>query len=81
MNEVLMLVIGGLVSGLVQLCKKYFPAVHPLYMIALLSLVAGGLYVTFSNLGLLTPNLIISFGMVAAWSQLVYNVIKQFVKK
>lgn len=37
-------ILGGVISGIVQLSRKYLPKVNPLVWVAVLSLVAGMVY-------------------------------------
>lgn len=78
MNEVFILLIGFVVSGLVQLSKKYFKTVNPLIIVAVFSVIASAAYVLAANYGLISPTVVKMFYGITATAVLVYNFLKQF---
>lgn len=72
------LIIGGLVTGATQIMKKYYPKANPLYWVACLAIIGGGLY------GIIYPLIPVdiaakmTFSFATAVS--MYEVLKNFTK-
>lgn len=82
MNELVSVLVGGLVTVVTQLAKRY--KVNSLFVVATLSVVAGLGYALLQD-SIYFDTMIKNFSEVSshgmAYSVLFYNVAKQFVKE
>lgn len=80
-NELFVLLVGAAVAGIVQGGKKLFgDKVNPLLLVAVVSLVLGGVYYLAVLNGVFTSELHMTIAGIFASAVAVYEILKSYLK-
>lgn len=80
MNELLLVLLGGVVSALTEFSKKFFKQMNPLFVVAIVSLILGFVYSFLMSKGFITEDMLKSWGAAFASAVAIYNIFKEVQK-
>ncbi len=80
MTELSMVLIGGAVSAITQLSKKYLH-LNPLLTVAILSLILGLAYSFLMSRGIFTEEMLKNWATAFGSAVTIYNILKEMAKK
>lgn len=80
MNELLLVLLGGIVSALTEFSKRYLKQMNPLFVVAIVSLILGFIYSFLMSKGFITEDMLKSWGAAFASAIAIYNILKEIQK-